>query len=59
MSARFSCIKCGKSNISTFPICKFCNSPQNIAIKIPKNATKEQIEEYMRKLKEERKNGSS
>ena len=55
MSVRFTCIKCKKKNFSQMPICVHCKAMQNIPIRIPKSATKEQIDEYLQKLKEAKK----
>lgn len=48
MSAHFSCINCQKNNVTSMPFCKYCGALQSIPVKIPKNATKEQIDEYMK-----------
>ena len=48
MSARFSCINCQKNNVTSMPFCKYCGALQSIPVKIPKSATKEMIDEYMK-----------
>ena len=52
MAVRFTCIKCKKKNFSKLPVCEHCKAMQNIPIRIPQGATKEQIDKYLKKLKE-------